>query len=122
MCSFLFNWILYGWYFGEGINFLMSKYKYIIISEGSHERLQWKETLEEKDDVIIFTEWRMGDSININGNDDCDSIVTIQKKDLKNYTFEQLLLVLKNFNEQMCLASFTQFLKKENIDYDFQAW
>ena len=21
LCSFLFNWILYGWYFGEGINF-----------------------------------------------------------------------------------------------------
>jgi hypothetical protein len=96
--------------------------KEVIINEGSHERLQWRETLEEKEDVIIYNEWRMGDNININGNDDCDSIVTIKKEDLKGYTFETLLLVLKNFDEQMCLSRFTQFLKDKKINYDFQAW
>lgn len=96
--------------------------KEVVINEGSHERLQWRETLEEKEDVIIYREWRMGDNININGDDDCVSIVTIKKEDSKDYNFEKLLLVLKNFDEQMCLSRFTQFLKDKEIIYDFQAW
>ena len=96
--------------------------KEVVINEGSHERLQWRETLEEKEDVIIYREWRMGDNININGDDDCVCIVTIKKEDSKDYNFEKLLLVLKNFDEQMCLSRFTQFLKDKEIIYDFQAW
>ena len=96
--------------------------KEVVINEGSNERLEWRETLEEKEDVIIYREWRIGNNVNINGNDDCDSIVTIKKEDLKDYNFEKLLLVLKNFDEQMCLARFTQFLKDKEIIYDIQAW
>ncbi len=96
--------------------------KIIIINEGSNERLQWKETLEEKGDLIIYTEWVMGDNLNINGNDDCDTYVKIKKENLNGYNFDKLLLVLRNFNQQMCLSRFTQFLKDKNIIYDLEAW
>tara|TARA_B100000965_G_C18885328_1_gene453765 strand:+ start:90 stop:386 length:297 start_codon:yes stop_codon:yes gene_type:complete len=96
--------------------------KVIIINEGSNERLQWKETLEEKGNLIIYTEWVMGDNLNINGDDDCDTYVKIKKENLNGYNFDKLLLVIRNFNQQMCLSRFTQFLKDKNIVYDLEAW
>ena len=96
--------------------------KEVVINEGSNERLQWKETLEEKDDLIIYTEWVMGDNLNINGEDDCDTHVKIKKENLNGYNFDKLLLVLRNFDQQMCLSRFTQFLKDKNIVYDLEAW
>lgn len=96
--------------------------KVITINEGSNERLQWKETLEEKGDLIIYTEWVMGDNLNINGNDDCDTYIKIKKENLNGYNFDKLVLVLRNFDQQMCLSSFTQFLKDKNIVYDLEAW
>ncbi len=96
--------------------------KEVVISEGSNERLQWKETLEEKDDLIIYTEWVMGDNLNINGDDDCDTYVKIKKENLNGYNFDKLLLVLRNFDQQMRLSRFTQFLKDKNIVYDLEAW
>lgn len=96
--------------------------KEVVISEGSKGRLQWKETLEEKDDLIIYTEWVMGDNLNINGDDDCDTYVKIKKENLNGYNFDKLLLVLRNFDQQMCLSRFTQFLKDKNIVYDLEAW
>ena len=96
--------------------------KEVVINEGSNERLQWKETLEEKDDLIIYTEWVMGDNLNINGDDDCDTYVKIKKENLNGYNFDKLLLVLRNFDQQMCLSRFTQFLEDKNIVYDLEAW
>ena len=96
--------------------------KEVVINEGSNKRLQWKETLEEKGDLIIYTEWVMGDNLNINGNDDCDTYVKIKKENLNGYNFDKLLLVLRNFNHHMCLSRFTQFLKDKNIIYDLEAW
>ncbi len=96
--------------------------KVITINDGSNERLQWKETLEEKGDLIIYTEWVMGDNLNINGNDDCDTYIKIKKENLNGYNFDKLVLVLRNFDQQMCLSRFTQFLKDKNIVYDLEAW
>ena len=96
--------------------------KVITINDGSNERLQWKETLEEKGDLIIYTEWVMGDNLNINGNDDCDTYIKIKKENLNGYNFDKLVLVLRNFDQQMCLSRFTQFLEDKNIVYDLEAW
>ena len=102
----------------EQLELDFSQYRSEIVDEGENQFIAWHNTLSDygeiaryHDDIYIKDEYY-----------ESEYWIDIKKKDLGKYTFEQLLLFLKNIENKKRLNKFKKFLDIRNIKYKEENW
>ena len=98
--------------------------KIVVISQGENQHLTWKDTLSEDNKFIIYKEWAYSKEIYLgpSSDDDIENVIKIKKDQLRNLSFTQIELLLKNLESNKRLKEFCKFLENKKINYDYQIW
>ena len=95
----------------EQLELDFSQHRCEIVDEGENQFIAWYNTLSDSDCGEIV---RYHDDIYIKDEydeyDESEYWIDIKKKDLGKYTFEQLLLFLKNIENAIRIIKFKKFL------------
>ena len=107
----------------EQLELDFSQHRCEIVDEGENQFIAWYNTLSDSDCGEIV---RYHDDIYIKDEydeyDESEYWIDIKKKDLGKYTFEQLLLFLKNIENAIRIIKFKKFLDNRNIKYKEDNW
>ena len=105
----------------EQLELDFSQHRCEIVDEGKNQFIAWYNTLSDCGEIV-----RYHDDIYIKDEydeyDESEYWIDIKKKDLGKYTLEQMLLFLKNIENEERLKKFKKFLDSRNIKYKEDNW